>query len=108
MQPSATHSRVVPSWAAVWRHSSSTSSSVAQRLGTGWPSQSLWVKLRPVESPSPPAASDSSKRARMAAISSGPASWPTARSPMTTRRRAQWPTMKPTLTAGRRACTASR
>ena len=108
MQPSATHSRVVPSCAAVSRHSSSTSSGLAQRLGTGWPSQSLWVKLRPVESPRPPAASDSPSRARMAAVSSGSASLPTARSPMTARRRAQWPTMKPTLTAGRRACTASR
>ena len=35
MQPSATHSRVVPGWVAVSRHSSSTSSSEAQRLGTG-------------------------------------------------------------------------
>ena len=43
MQPSATHSRVVPSWVAVSRHSSSTSCSEAQRLGTGWPSPSLWV-----------------------------------------------------------------
>ena len=43
MQPSATHSRVVPSWVPVSRHSASTSSSDAQRLGTGWPSQSLWV-----------------------------------------------------------------
>ena len=43
MQPSATHSRVVPAWVAVSRHSSSTSCSEAQRLGTGCPSQSLWV-----------------------------------------------------------------
>ncbi len=107
-QPSATHSRVVPSWAAVSRHSSSTSSHAAQRLGTGRPSPSLWVNERPVENPRPPAAIDSPSRRRISATCSAPASPPTASSFITVLRSAQCPTKKPTLTAVPEPSTRSR
>ena len=59
-QPSTIASSVVPSWSRTAPHSASTSSWLAHRDATGFPSPSEWVYESVVEKPSPPASIDSS------------------------------------------------
>ena len=76
-------SSVVPGCAPVSSHIATSSSGVAQRLATGWPSPSLceddWVN----EKPSAPASSARPSSARISAICSGVASLPIASAPIT-------------------------
>ncbi len=71
------------------------------RDGTGCPSPSLWVCTCEVEKPSAPSDSAAWSAASMASVSAAVAAPPTARSPMTSRRRVECPTRKPALTAMR-------
>ena len=94
-----TYSSVVPSWSRTAAHSASTSSSVAQRDGTGWPSPSECVndeRGREAEA----AGLDATRAAARSSASScsGVASLPTASAPITLRRSAQWPTRNPAFT----------
>ena len=73
------------------------SSWLAQRDGTGLPSASWWVCEIVVEKPSAPSSSDLASSAFITATSSGVASSPTARDPITMRRIAEWPQKKPAL-----------
>ena len=93
------NSREVPSKSRHTRASSTISSSLAWREGTGLPPASLWVVAQLELKPRPPASMDSASRAFMAASSSGVAWLPIERSPIARRRMALWPTMKPALTA---------
>ena len=65
------------------------------------PSPSLWVTESVDEKPRPPSRIDRSSSWHMASSSAWLASDPTARSPITTRRRAECPTRKPAFTASR-------
>ncbi len=65
-QPSTMPSRVVPSCSPTASHRASSSSRPAQRDATGWPSPSLWVELRVVEKPRPPASIEAWSRATIA------------------------------------------
>ena len=76
-------SSVVPSCAPVSSLSARSSSGVAQRLATGWPSPSLCDVDCVNEKPSAPASSARPSSARIAAICSGVASLPTASAPIT-------------------------
>ncbi len=92
-------SSVVPSWSRTAAARRSISSRLAARDGTGWLSPSLCVWTCEVEKPSAPSSSAACNAATMAAMSSGVAAPPTARSPMTRRRNVEWPTRNPALTA---------
>ena len=98
MQPSATHSRVVPGYSAQTPQRATTSSTAAVRDGTGLPSPSLWVKDLLVEKPRPPASRDCARIRCIWTSSAAVASRLTASSFMTMRRRALWPTMPATFT----------
>ena len=78
-------------------HSSISSAVEAWRDGTASPAASLCVLAHDELKPSPPAAMESASIRFMACSSSGVASCPTERSPITTRRRALWPTRNPAL-----------
>ena len=95
------NSRVVPGRSRMARASARSSSRLAWREGTGSPFASLWVAAMEDEKPMPPSCTDWRSRATMRSSSSALASWPTARSPITTRRSAEWPTRKPAFTASR-------
>jgi hypothetical protein len=82
-QPSTMPSRVVPSCSPTAAHSAMSSSFVAQRDATGWPSPSEWVLESVVENPSPPASMAPCSTWTMASICSGVASLPMASVPMT-------------------------
>jgi hypothetical protein len=92
------YSRVVPSWAATSSQNAIISRRSAKRDVIGRPSPSECVRDCDDEKPSPPAASESAIRARMAAISSSVATSSALSAPITWRRTAQWPTKKPAFT----------
>ncbi len=100
-QPATMSSSVVPSWSRTAAASRSISSRLAAREGTGWLSPSLCVCTCEVEKPRAPSSSAACNAATMAAMSSGLAAPPTARSPMTRRRSVEWPTRNPAFTAMR-------
>ena len=82
-QPCTMPSSVVPAWAPVSALMAMSSSGVAHRLATGWPSPSLCDDDCVNEKPSAPASSDRPSSARISAICSGVASLPIASVPIT-------------------------
>ena len=98
-QPGTMPSSVVPSWRPTSVAMASISSREAQRLGTGWPSPSLWLPDVVNDQPSAPASMALRSSAVMASICSGVASPPTDSGPITYRRIAQCPASQPAFTA---------
>ena len=100
-QPGTISSTVVPSWSRTAAARRSISARLAARDGTGCPSPSLCVCTCDVEKPRAPSRSAAWSAVSIAARSASVASPPTARSPITRRRRVECPTRKPAFTAMR-------